>query len=57
MRYYKKTDKNGRLLMIGTGLGGMEITAEEYEALSAEIENTDWTGFAVGEAQNVDDGS
>lgn len=54
MRYYKKTDKNGQLLMIGTGLGGVEITAEEYDALSAEIANTDWTGFAAEEVRNVD---
>lgn len=54
MRYYKQIDDNGQLLMIGTGLGGVEITAEEYEALSAEIANTDWTGFAAEKVRNVD---
>ena len=54
MRYYKRIDEGGQLLMIGTGLGGVEITAEEYEALSAEIANTDWTGFAAEEVRNVD---
>ena len=37
MRYYKMTDTDGRLTAIGTGSGGVEITAEEYSALSAEI--------------------
>lgn len=37
MRYYKMTDAEGKLTAIGTGSGGVEITAEEYMALSAEI--------------------
>ena len=37
MRYYKRLF-NGRLVAIGTGVGGIEITQEEYERLSAEIE-------------------
>lgn len=37
MRYYKMTDADGNLTAIGTGSGGVEITAEEYAALSAEI--------------------
>ena len=37
MRYYKMTDADGKLTAIGTGSGGVEITAEEYTALSAEI--------------------
>ena len=37
MRYYKMTDAGGKLTAIGTGAGGVEITAEEYTALSAEI--------------------
>ena len=37
MRYYKMTDADGKLTAIGTGDGGVEITAEEYAALSAEI--------------------
>lgn len=39
MRYYKKTDGD-KLLFIGIGLGGEEITKEEYDALREEIENT-----------------
>ena len=37
MRYYKMIDADGKLTAIGTGSGGVEITAEEYAALSAEI--------------------
>ena len=37
MRYYKMTDTDGNLTAIGTGAGGVEITAEEYEVLYAEI--------------------
>ena len=39
MRYYKMTDADGNLTAIGTGSGsgGVEITAEEYAVLSAEI--------------------
>lgn len=57
MRYYKQVDENGQLILIGTGPGGKEITAEEYEALSAEIENADWTSYTLEEAQNVDNDS
>ena len=37
MRYYKMTDADGKLTAIGTGSGGVEITTEEYMALSAAI--------------------
>ena len=37
MRYYKMTDTDGNLTAIGTGSGGVEITAEEYAELSAKI--------------------
>ena len=37
MRYYKRTDTDGKLTAIGTGTGGTEITRTEYAALSAEI--------------------
>lgn len=37
IRYYKMTDAAENLTAIGTGSGGVEITAEEYAALSAEI--------------------
>ena len=37
MRYYKMTGTDGKLTAIGTGSGGVEVSAEEYAALSAEI--------------------
>ena len=37
MRYYAQYDDNGKLLAIGTGYGGTEITEAEYNALLAEI--------------------
>lgn len=37
MRYCKWTDEDGSLTAIGTGSGGVEITAEEYGALAEEI--------------------
>ena len=37
MRYCKFLDTGGKLTAIGTGSGGVEITAEEYAELSAEI--------------------
>ena len=39
MRYYKKTDGD-KLLLIGIGEGGEEITKEEYDALLEEIRRT-----------------
>ena len=36
MRYYAKYENN-RLIAIGTGAGGTEITKEEYHRLLAEI--------------------
>lgn len=37
MRYYAQHNENGRLLGIGTGYGGVEITEAEYNALLSEI--------------------
>lgn len=37
MRYYAQYDDSGKLLAIGTGPGGTEITESEYIALLAEI--------------------
>ena len=37
MRYYAQYNDNGKLLAIGTGNGGTEITEAEYNALLAEI--------------------
>ena len=37
MRYYAKYNDSGKLIAIGTGPGGTEITEVEYNALLSEI--------------------
>ena len=37
MRYYAQYNDSGKLLAIGTGSGGTEITESEYNALLSEI--------------------
>ena len=37
MRYYAQYNDSGKLLAIGTGAGGTEITESEYNALLSEI--------------------
>ena len=37
MRYYAQYNDTGKLIAIGTGNGGTEITEAEYNALLAEI--------------------
>lgn len=37
MRYYAQYNESGKLLAIGTGPGGIEITEEEYNLLLTEI--------------------
>ena len=37
MRYYAQYSDTGKLLAIGTGAGGVEITESEYNALLSEI--------------------
>ena len=37
MRYYVQYNESGKLLAIGTGPGGVEITEAEYTSLLAEI--------------------
>ena len=37
MRYYAQYNESGKLLAIGTGSGGTEITESEYNALLSEI--------------------
>ena len=37
MRYYAQHNESGKLLAIGTGYGGIEITEEEYNRLMTEI--------------------
>ena len=38
MRHYAIYSENGKLIAIGTGCGGVEITEEEYNRLFAEIQ-------------------
>ena len=38
MRHYVLYDEEGRMICIGRGEGGVEVTQDEYEALSAQIE-------------------
>lgn len=37
MRYYAQYNESGKLIAIGTGPGGTEITESEYNALLSEI--------------------
>lgn len=37
MRYYAQYNESGKLIAIGTGYGGTEITEEEYNRLLTEI--------------------
>ena len=37
MRYFKKYNDCGKIIFIGTGYGGEEITEAEYNALLSEI--------------------
>ena len=37
MRYYVQYSDSGKLIAIGTGCGGVEITEAEYNALLSEI--------------------
>lgn len=37
MRYYVQRNESGKLIAIGTGFGGTEITEAEYNALLSEI--------------------
>ena len=37
MRYYAQYNNSGKLVAIGTGYGGVEITEEEYNRLLTEI--------------------
>ena len=37
MRYYNSYDETGKLISIGTGFGGIEISEQEYNSLLAMI--------------------
>ena len=42
MRYYAQYNENNKLIAIGTGYGGTEITEEEYNTLLSEIREKAW---------------
>lgn len=42
MRYYAQYNEFGKLIAIGTGNGGTEITEEEYNTLLSEIREKAW---------------
>ena len=56
MRYYRITDTDGHLIAIGTGVGGVEITEDEYATLSVEIrQKAEFvTSLAAGEITEYD---
>lgn len=37
MKYYAQYNESGNIIAIGTGIGGIEITESEYNALLSEI--------------------
>lgn len=39
MRYYAQYSEDGKMIAIGTGLGGTEITEAEYNTLLSEIKS------------------
>lgn len=38
MRYYAQYDESGNLILIGTGVGGVEITEDEYNKMLLDIQ-------------------
>ena len=38
MRYYAQYDESGNLILIGTGVGGVEITEAEYNKMLFDIQ-------------------
>ena len=38
MRYYAQYDESGNLVLIGTGVGGVEITEAEYNKMLFDIQ-------------------
>lgn len=56
MRYYARYNDSGKLIAIGTGLGGTEITESEYNALFSEIrEKADLVGKLYSGEITIDD--
>lgn len=56
MRYYAQYNDSGKLLAIGTGYGGTEITKDEYDRLLTEIrEKADLVNKLYNGAITIDD--
>ena len=55
MRYYKKVNEEGKLLLIGIGEGGEEISEAEYNALLEEIRNTPFILPEIVEGEEVEE--
>lgn len=56
MRYYAQYNDSGKLLAIGTGYGGTEITKDEYDRLLTEIrEKADLVNKLHSGAITIDD--
>ena len=56
MRYYAQYNANGKLIAIGTGYGGTEITEAEYNALLSEIrEKADLVNKLYSGETTIDD--
>ena len=56
MRYYAQYNDSGKLLAIGTGPGGTEITESEYNALLADIrEKEDYVNRLYSGEITIDD--
>lgn len=56
MRYYAQYNDSGKLLAIGTGYGGTEITKDEYNRLLTEIrEKADLVNKLYSGAITIDD--
>lgn len=56
MRYYAQYNDTGKLVAIGTGSGGVEITEAEYNTLLSEIrEKADLVDKLYGGEITIDD--
>ena len=56
MRYYAQYNDSGKLIAIGTGPGGVEITEAEYNTLLAEIRaKAQLVDDVYNGAKNLDD--
>lgn len=56
MRYYAEYDGAGKLIAVGTGYGGTEITEAEYNALlSAILEKNRYAEQLVNEEISIED--